>query len=153
MKILYTILAVTLLVFASGYSAAADSTSFSTRYGTLAFGADEVLAFNGQPISPEVKYDMLAMETPVARFSIGASDVFLFQQPQGNSCPGNFVFVTVAANGARATNKFGTCYDDNTQPVLSGDSISFSMPNLGGRGKSIFVYKAGVVTQNGRPIK
>lgn len=153
MRILYAIPVVISLVFAGGYSVAADSGSFSTRYGTLAFGANGVLAFKGRPISPEVTYDKFAIETPVARFSVGTSDIFLFQQSKGNSCPGNFTFVTVTADGAHATKNFGTCYDDNTQPILSGDSISFSMPGIGGKGKSIFVYKAGVVTHNGRPIK
>lgn len=76
MKLLYLAVVVTSLVCVSGYSVAADSTSFSTRYGTLAFGADGVLAFKGQPVSPEVMYDPYAFDKPIARFSIDASDVF-----------------------------------------------------------------------------
>jgi hypothetical protein len=153
MNILAKAFAFALLAGAGAHLNAADATSFPTRYGTLAFNGAGVLAFKGRPVSPEVSYEKFAMETPMARFSLGASDVFLFHQPQGNSCPGNFVYVSVGPGGATATKPFGTCFDDNTQPVQSGDSITFSMPGMGGKGKSVFVYKAGVVTENGARIR
>lgn len=124
-----------------------------TRFGNLTSGEDGQLIFEGTPVSPKVLYESSAFYTPIKKFEVGGSDVILFQQAQGNSCPGNYAYVTVSAEGAVATNNFGTCYDASIEPVQSGNSIKFSMPNLGGEGISTFIYESGAVLVNGQPIE
>lgn len=119
-----------------------------TRFGRLTSNSDGLLSFGGKVVESEVTYLYSAAYTPIRKFKIGSADIILFQQAHGNACPGNFAFVTVTEFGAKATEGFGTCYDFEIEPYQSGESILFSMPNLGGKGKSTFIYHDGVVYKN-----
>lgn len=130
-----------------------DAKPISTRYGPLSYDGDAQLIFKGQKITPFVEHDPYALASPIAAFKFLNSDVILLQQTQGNNCPGNFVFVTVTSGAAKATSNFGTCADDNTDPIQSGETISFSMPKISGQGSSTFVYKNGIVLQDGKAVK
>jgi hypothetical protein len=133
---------------------AQDTDKFiSTRYGKLTPNDESYLTFNGREILPKVLFDGSSFTQAIATFKLAKSDVVLILQGRGNSCPGNFVFVTVSAKGTKATKNFGTCYDEHNDPVQSGQKIILSMPNLGGKGRSKFVYSNGIVFKNGKQIK
>jgi hypothetical protein len=82
----------------------------------------------------------------------------------GTACPALYYFVTVTKSGAKATRAFGTC-SDLIKVKRTGDSISVSMPgyrgpfeskrsqNRAARENHVFIYHAGVVTENGKPVK
>ena len=140
-------------VLLSTLSVAQDARPIPTRFGPLAYDSERALMFRGKRVSPRLAYDPYAIASPIAKFNLQDSDAILFQQSKGNSCPGNFVYVTVSVQGAKVTSNFGTCYDENIEPIQEGQSISFSMPNAGGKGNTTFVYRGGIVSKNGQAVR
>lgn len=124
-----------------------------TRYGELTSSRDGSMLFRGKEVPPYgVAFDGSFSSKPLATFRVGKSDIVLMLQGMGNSCPGNFVFVTVTVKGAKASRNFGTCYDEHSEPVQLGQRITLTMPNLSRKGKSTFTFINGVVSKNGKPI-
>lgn len=133
-----------------------------TRFGSLTVGDDRTLLFNGRKLTPSVVgNNSLNLDDPIR---IGATDVFLVLDSGGTACPSMYYFVTVSKTGARATRAFGTC-GDVTSVRRSGNSIRVTMPGFLGpfepesdrltasSRRHVFVFRAGVVTQNGKSIK
>lgn len=134
----------------------------ATRFGSLTVGDDNTLFFNGRQLTPPVVgNNSLNMDDPIP---IGATDVVLVLDNGGTACPSMYYFVTVSKTGARATKPFGTC-GDVTSVKRVGDSIRVIMPGFLGpfqpesaqlraaRQRHVFVFRAGVLTQNGRTLK
>ena len=118
--------------------------------------------FKGTPVQPTIEANnSLDLSEP---YQIGAADVVLVTDNGGNACPVIYYFVTVKESGAKVTSSFGTC-SDLIKIKPAGDSISVSMPgyrgpfeskraqNRAARERHVFIYRAGVVTENGKPVK
>ncbi len=125
-------------------------------------GEDKILLFKGQPLVPTIEgNNSLDLGTVM---SIGATDVVLVTNNGGSGCPAVFYFVSVTRSGAKATPEFGTCSDLATVK-RKGNSISVTMPGFLGpfepksaqrrvaKERHVFIYRAGVVTENGKPVK
>lgn len=145
------IAAATFLILSANAYAQADDITISTRFGILKSNADNELQFKGKTIVPAIT--LLSSVYVLSTFKLGASDVVFVSQAAGNACPGQFAFVTVSAEGARATPTFGTCYDDEVKPVQIGETIAFSMKKMGGKGSSRYIYERGIVFENGKPVQ
>jgi hypothetical protein len=154
-------LAITLLLF-SGSASAQEYDSITTRFGAVTVGEAGVLLFKDVPVEPRVEANnSLDLGQP---YQIGAADVLLVTNNGGTACPVELYFVTVTKSGAKVTPAFGTC-SDLIKIKRSGNTISVSMPGYRGptmprrsqeraaRERHVFVYRAGVVTENGKPIK
>jgi len=134
----------------------------ATRFGSLTVDDDKTLLFNGRKVTPPVVgNNSLSMGDPIP---IGATDVVLVLDNGGTACPSLYHFVTVSKTGARATKAFGTC-GDVTSVKRTGSSIRLIMPGFRGpfepeavqlraaRQQHIFVFRSGVVTENGKTLK
>jgi hypothetical protein len=128
-----------------------EPVSIPTRFGELKTDSEGVLQFNGRPITPEL--GLFIGDEAVATYKLDSSDVVLIHVQGGTSCPGRFVFVTVSQQEAKVTPYFGTCYDEDIAPQQIGQTIAFSMKKIGGRGLSRYVYKQGLVFEDGKPVK
>jgi hypothetical protein len=133
-----------------------------TRFGSLTVNDDKELLFKGRGLTPSVGgNNSLSLNDPI---QMGEADVVLVQDNGGTGCPSLYYFVTVSRTGARATKAFGTC-GDVTSVKKVGDSIRVTMPGFRGpfesesvqlraaRQRHVFIFRAGVVTQNGKPVK
>jgi hypothetical protein len=156
------IFSITLLLLAYGSALAQETNSVTTRFGSLTVSDAGVLLFKGTPFKPTIEANnSLDLSKP---FEIGAADVVLVTDNGGTSCPALYYFVTVTKSGARVTPSFGTC-SDLIKVKRTGDSISASMPGYQGpsessraqsraaRERHVFIYRAGVVTEGGKPVK
>jgi hypothetical protein len=156
------IFGITLLLFVSASAPAQETNSVTTRFGTLTVNEAGVLLFNGAPFKPTIEANnSLDLSKP---FEIGVADVVLVTDNGGTSCPALYYFVTVTKSGAKASPAFGSCSDLITVK-RNGESISVSMPGYQGpseskraqlraaRERHVFIYRAGVVTGNGKPVK
>ena len=148
------------LLLIAGTSALAQETT--TRFGALTVNDDKMLLFKGHPLNPPIQgNNSLDVGEP---YQIGATDVVLVTDNGGTACPFLYYFVTVSASGAKATPVFGTC-GEVTTVKRTGDSISVYMPGFAGpfesqrkqlraaREKHVFIFRAGVVTENGKRVK
>jgi len=141
-----------LLLLASTGALAQDTKSVTTRFGDLTVSDEGVLLFKGSPVQPAVQAnDSLDLSEP---YKIGTSDVVLVTNNGGTGCPAEYYFVTVTKSGAKVTPSFGTC-SDLMKVKRVGDSISVSMPGFerAARERHLYIYRAGVVTDNGKPVK
>jgi hypothetical protein len=133
-----------------------------TRFGALTVSDAGVLLFKGTPVQPTIEAnDSLDLGQ---RYQIGTSDVVLVTDNGGTACPALYYFVTVAKSGAKVSPSFGTC-SDLIKVRRNSDSISVSMPGYQGpsesksaqsraaRERHIFIYHAGSITENGKPVK
>jgi len=139
-----------------------DTQSVSTRFGVLSVNEDKILQFKGQSLVPVIEGNNGLDLGEVMR--MGATDVVLVTDNGGSGCPAVFYFVSVTRSGAKATPEFGTCSDLATVK-RNGNSISVTMPGFLGpfepksaqrraaKERHVFIYRAGVVTENGRPVK
>ncbi len=145
------IFGITLLLLAGTSALAQETKSVTTRFGDLAVSDAGVLLFKGSPVQPTVEANnSLDLSEP---YKIGTSDVVLVTNNGGTGCPAEYYFVTVTKSGAKVTPSFGTC-SDLIKVKNVGDSISVSMPGFKrARGRHVYVYRAGVVTDNGKPVK
>jgi hypothetical protein len=139
------------LLAASASSALADDVSVQTRFGVLKTNPDGDFQFKGKSVAPAV--NVVTSSYVLATYKLGTSDVVFVSQAAGNACPGQYAFIVVTADGARATPTFGTCYDDDVKPTQVGESIAFSMKKMGGKGSVRYVYERGVVFENGKPVQ
>ena len=140
------------LIAAIGITQAqADEVKIQTRFGELKTNKDGDLLFKGKVIAPAV--NLVSSAYVISSYKLAASDVILVSQAAGNTCPGQFAYVSVAADAAKASPAFGTCYDDDAKPVQNGEVLTFTMKKLGGKGSTKYVYENGVVTENGKPVK
>lgn len=117
-----------------------DTVKINTRFGELTSGEYGELAFKGKIIAPEVAVASKAYI--LSTYELEDFDVIFISQAYGTACPGKFVFVTVSSEGAKASPIFGTCYDDgDVEPVQIGETIAFSMKELGGKGGVRYIYE------------
>jgi len=156
------IFSITLLLLAGAGAVAQDTNTITTRFGALTVSDAGVLMFKGSPVQPKIEANnSLDLSEPN---QIGTSDVVLVTDNGGTACPALYYFVTVTKSGAKATPAFGTC-SDLIKVKRTGASISVSMPGYRGpfeskrsqsraaRENHVFIYHAGVVTENGKPVK
>ncbi len=156
------IFSITLLLFVSASALAQETNSITTRFGALTVSDAGMLLFKGAPFKPTIEANnSLDLSKP---FEIGAADVVLITDNGGTACPALYYFVTIIKSGAKVTPSFGTC-SDLIKTKRTGDSISVSMPGYQGpseskraqlraaRERHVFIYHAGVVTENGNPVK
>ena|SRR2546425_1381502 len=156
------IISITLLLFVSANALAQETNTTRTRFGALTVSDARVLLFKGAPVEPKIEANnSMDLSEP---YQIGASDVVLVTDNGGTSCPALYYFVTVTKSGAKVTPSFGTC-SDLIKVKRTGDSISVSMPGYQGpfeskraqlraaRERHVFIYRAGVITENGKPVK
>ena len=134
----------------------------STRFGSLTVNDQRMLLFKGRPLDPPVQGNSsLDLGEPLR---IGSTDVVLVTDNGGTACPYLYYFITVSSSNAKATPSFGTC-GELTNLKRTGSTISLTMPGYQGpfepeaekrkaaRQKHVFVFRSGVVTENGRPVK
>jgi hypothetical protein len=153
---------ITLLLLTGVGATAQESNSVTTRFGALTVSDAGVLLFKGSPVQPTVEANnSLDLGEP---YQIGASDVVLVTDNGGTACPALHYFVTVRKSGAEVSPAFGTC-SELIEVKRVGDSVSVSMPGFRGpfeskraqnraaREKHVYVYRAGAVTENGKPVK
>lgn len=156
------IFSITLLLLAGASALAQETNAITTRFGALTVSDAGVLLFKGTPVQPTIEANnSLDLSQP---YQIGGSDVVLITDNGGTSCPALYYFVTATKSGAKVTPSFGTC-SDLTRIKRTDDSISVSMPGYQGpseskraqlraaRERHVFIYHAGVVTENGKPVK
>lgn len=138
-------------IIAASTPALAENISIKTRFGTLTTDSNFQVQYNGKKLSPAV--DIVSSAYILSTYKLKNSDVILVSQADGNACPGQYAFIVVTADGAHATPPFGTCYDDDIKPTRSGESISFSMKKLEGKGSVQYKYERGTVFENGKPVR
>ena len=156
------IFGIALLLLIATSTLGQETKAIQTRFGALTVSDAGVLLFKGAPVQPTIEANnSLDLSEP---YQIGASDVVLVTDNGGTACPALYYFVTVKESGAKVTPSFGTC-SDLIKVKRTGDSISVSMPGYKGpsesqraqlraaRERHIFIYRTGVVTENGRPVK
>lgn len=156
------IIGIALLLLAGSSALAQDSEDTSTRFGRLTVTDDQKLLFQGHPLDPPIEgNDGLALGE---LYQIGATDVVLVTDHGGTVCPASYYFVTVSKSGAQATPSFGTCSDLITVK-RTVNSISVSMPGFAqpfdskaekrkaARERHVFIFLAGVLTENGKRVK
>lgn len=156
------ILAITLLLLTGISSRAQDENSIPTRFGALSINDAGKLLFKGNLLNPPFEEDTGLSLSELHQ--LGAADVVLLAMDGGTACPALYYWVTVKESGAKVSKSFGTCNDQITIKV-TGDSILVSMAGFAGDYESksaqrkaalkkhVYVYRAGVVTENGKPMK
>lgn len=157
----YTI-AIALLLFAGTSTLAQEENTIATRFGALSISDAGKLLFKGNPLDPPFEEDAGLSLSELNQS--GDTDVVLVTLDGGKACPALYYWVTVKQSGAKITKSFGTC-SDLIKIKLTGDSISVSMPGYEGDFESkraqrraalekhVYIYRAGVVTENGKPVK
>ena len=128
----------------------------------ITFTGDFTLLFNGKPLDPTVQGTnrLIVSET----YQLGSSQLALIAEQGGEACPTQLWLVESDGKTAKATPKFGTC-SDAYDPKKTGDSITITMPGFQGpanpkaaqakaaKERHVFVYKAGTLTEDGKPVK
>lgn len=81
-------------------------------------------------------------------------DVILFSQSSGGTaCPATYFFYRIKSNGeTQRTPTFGTC-SDLVKVKQTPKGIVVTMPNVGSKGKSEYVYDYEKLTENGKVLK
>lgn len=131
-----------------------EGNDIPTRFGKLTVIKDEEnivesLLYKNRPLSPAVQGYRLG---ELGTYQIGNVDVILIEAVSGgNACPSLLYFVTVSKSDVKTTDEFGTC-SDLIDVKRVGNSIVVTMPNNDG-GKQVYVFKNGVLTENGKVIK
>jgi hypothetical protein len=133
-----------------------------TRFGNLGLDEENYVIFKGRRVEPPMQANSaLEMGEPVR---LGSSYVVLVTIIGGTACPYLYHFVTVSKAGAKATGEFGTC-NQATDVKRSASSIVVSMRGFRGpfepeasrkkafREHHTFIFRDGVVTENGKPAK
>ena len=139
-----------------------ESQETATRFGSLTVGEDRTLLFEGRGLNPPVTGNNSLNFGGL--FRLGPADVLLVMDSGGTACPYLYYLVSVTKSGAKATPAFGTCAE-LTGVRRQGDSLVLRMPGFLGpfepaagrrraeRRRHVFVFRAGVVTENGRPVR
>ena len=156
------IIGVALLIIACTSALAQDTKDITTRFGVLTVNDERELLFKGHPLDPPIQGNNSLDLSEI--YPIGTTDVVLATDNGGTACPAIYHFVTISKSGAKATRGFGTCSELATVK-RTGDSISVSMPGFAGpfeskrkqrtagRETHVFIFRAGVVTENGKRVK
>lgn len=122
-----------------------DNFTRKTRFGKLTTDSSGILQFRGRLIKPNI---YLGVGGNILKtYKLKGKDVLLISQPAGNSCPGNYVFLTLSKSGADVTPEFGTCMDGPVEPKLVGESITFEVDSYGYKGTTRYTYRNGIVTK------
>ena len=131
-------------------TAAAAGADGKTRFGQLSVAYGGPLLLDDKPIAPEIRgnesIDILDV------FHIGAKDVVLLQDNGGSGCPAQMMFATIDRTGVVTSAEFGTCATV-MRVRRSKDSIVLTMPLLHGHGSRRYVFRDGVVTEDGKATK
>jgi hypothetical protein len=152
-----------LLMMACGCLAqSAEELRVQTRFGALTLDHKGRLLFRSKLIQPVMQANSgIDFGKP---FHMGASDVVLVTIIGGTACPYRYHFVTVTQSGAKATPEFGTC-NESLLAERQGDAISLTMHDYRGpfepeaernaafKRTVVFVFRDGVVLQDGKPVK
>ena len=153
---------IVLLLLAGTSALAQDENTITTRFGPLSISDTGKLLFKGNLLDPPFEEDAGLSLSKLHQ--IGDADLVLVTLDGGTACPALYYWVTVKESGAKITKSFGTC-SDLIKIKLTGDTISVSMPGFEGDFESkraqrkaalerhVYIYRAGVVTENGKPIK
>jgi len=156
------IFALALLLLAGTSVFAQEENTITTRFGPLSIGDTGKLLFKGKLLDPPFEEDAGLSLSELHQ--LGDADVVLITQDGGTACPAIYYWVTVKESSAKITSSFGTC-SDLIKIKITGDSISVSMPGFAGDSESkaaqrkaalekhVYIYHAGVVTENGKPVK
>ena len=156
------IFGITLLLLASTSALAQEENTVKTRFGALSISDAGKLLFKGNLLDPPFAEDAGLSLSELNQ--IGDADLVLVTLDGGKACPALFYWVTVKESGAKVTKSFGTCSDE-IKIKVTGDTISVSMPGFEGDFESkraqrkaalekhVYIYHAGVVTENGKPVK
>jgi len=141
---------------------AVDEVHSTTRFGTLTLDKENYVQFKGHRLSPAMQANnSIDLGEP---YPIGVSDVVLVTIIGGTACPYLYHFVVVTKEGARATREFGTC-NESEEVERKGASIEVHMHGFLGpfepeparkkafRENHTFVFKDGVITDNGKLVK
>ncbi|HXM36507.1 MAG TPA: hypothetical protein VN920_15035, partial [Pyrinomonadaceae bacterium] len=141
---------------------AQEENTITTRFGALSISDAGKLLFKGKPLDP--RFEVEAGLSLSELNQIRDTDVVLVTEGDGTACPALYYFVIVKKSGAKITHAFGTC-SDLIKIKRTGDTISVSMPGFEGDfaskraqrraalKKHVYIYRAGVVTENGKPVK
>jgi hypothetical protein len=139
-----------------------DTKKARTRFGDLSISDDNVLLYQGKPLTPTVQGNN-SLDV-VRTFQVGADDVTLVQDNGGTGCPAQFYLVVTSEAGVRATKAFGTC-SDTVKVAHDADSLSISMPGFAGpdepeaeqrkaaAAQHVFLYRKGNIEMDGHPIQ
>ena len=140
-----------LTVILLAWHSIATAQEVATRYGKFTTDVESLLMFKGKVVKPEIQGNNYLSFPEV--FKIGDSDVVLVQDHGGTACPALFHLVTITPAGIKQSPKFGSC-SDIVEYKRTGSKISVSMPDMRlGRGKVQYVFKDGVLKENGKVIK
>ena len=154
--------AVTMVMLACSVFSQNKAEPGETRFGPVDFDQNEMLAFHGQRVKPEIQGGRGTFLSEAYR--MGTTDVVLVTKAGGTACPVRYYFVAVSEAGAKATGSFGTC-NEATSIEHKGDSIVLKMQGFLGpfeaedkRKKAfgerhVFVYRDGIVTDNGKSVQ
>ena len=133
-----------------------------TRFGVAEIDDEKAFLFKGKKLTPSIEGN--SGLSAAATHQIGNTDVLILQDTGGTACPALFYAVTISATGARGSPGFGTC-SDLVKIVKTGDVISLTMPGYMGpfepeaervkaaKTTRVFLYKDGVVSEKGIPVK
>jgi hypothetical protein len=133
-----------------------------TRFGMLRINEEKMLLYKNSPLTPGIQGNNSLSK--VGTYQLGESDVVLVQDNGGTGCPAQLYFVAVSVSGVKATSAFGTC-TDLIDVKQTADTISVTMPGFMGSSESekaqkkaakekhIYVFKGGVLTENGMLVK
>jgi hypothetical protein len=156
------IFGIALLLIAGTSALAQEENTITTRFGALKISDAGKLLFKGNPLDPPFEEDAGLSLSELNQ--IGDTDVVLVTLDGGKACPALYYWVTVKESGTKITHAFGTCSDE-IKIKRTGDSISVSMSGYEGDFESkraqrkaalekhVYIYRAGVVTENGKPVK
>ncbi len=151
-----------LITLALAVCSIAQAQDIPTRFGLLKIDAEKTLLYKGVPVKPQIQGNSGLSLFGV--FQQGNTDVVLIQDDGGAGCPAVFYFVVTSAGGVKATKPFGTC-SDVILLMQPPDGIVVSMPGFAGpfepqaaqqraaKQRLDFVFRDGVLMQNGKPIK
>ena len=153
---------IVLIASLSFISSIAYAEDIPTRFGSLKINDENMLLYKNRPLNPEIQGNNSL--SVAGTYRLGNSDVVLIQDNGGTACPAQLYFVTVSTSGVKATSAFGTCTDlINAKQVA--DSISVTMPGFMGpfeskaaqrkaaKEKHVYLFKGGILTEYGKPIK
>ena len=138
--------------------------TMKTRYGVLNVREEgNTLLFKGKPVTPAIEGN--SSLSIVASYELGKNDVFLLENAGGTACPALYRLVTINGAGLRATPEFGTCSEIIYPTSDLKESVTVAMPGFRGpfnpvaeqqkmrMTKTVYTYRNGQVSENGKPIK
>jgi hypothetical protein len=146
----------------------AGSAVLTTRFGTLTIekldgkvNFQGRVLYKGRPLHPDVHGNNALYVEKI--FALARSDVVLFRDAGGDACPDLWYFVSVSSSGAASTPEFGSCGSligttrkDQTIVVLTRGFLGPFEPEASRVNASKqtheFVYRDGVVSENGKPV-